>query len=63
MVIECTGIKVDVSPFAGTYKAIKDVPIAPVRWLGMIQLQEKFIMYFGNRISHLLLWPNQPRAH
>jgi hypothetical protein len=69
-VTEYTDTKVSVSPFSDSYEAIKDVPIATVAtaWDDpatgeVIVLYINEALYFGDKMSHTLLCPNQLRAH
>jgi hypothetical protein len=61
---------VNVSPFSDSYQAIKDIPIARVatawddRATGdVIFLYFHEALYFGDKMSHSLLCPNQLRAN
>jgi hypothetical protein len=65
-----TDTKVSVSPFSDSYEAIKDVPIATVAtaWDDpatgeVIVLYINEALYFGDKMSHTLLCPNQLRAN
>jgi hypothetical protein len=69
-VTDYTDTKVSVSPFSDSYEAIKDVPIATMAtaWddpatcdVTVLYIHE--VLYFGDRMSHTLLWPNQLRAN
>jgi hypothetical protein len=69
-VIHFTDTKVNVSPFSDSYQAIKDIPIATVAtaWDDpgtgeVIILYIHEALYFGDRMSHTLLCPNQLRAN
>jgi hypothetical protein len=69
-VIHFTDTKVNVSPFSDSYQAIKDVPIPTVAtaWDDpgtgeVIILYIHEALYFGDRMSHTLLCPNQLRAN
>jgi hypothetical protein len=68
-VTDYTDTKVSVSPFSDSYKAIKDDPIAMVAtaWddLATGEVTDLYIheaLYFGDKMSHTLLCPNQLRA-
>jgi transposase len=70
MVTEYTDTKVSVSPFSDSYEAIKDFPIATVAtaWddpatgdVTILYINEA--LYFGDKMSHTLLCPNQLRSH
>jgi hypothetical protein len=61
-----TDVKVSVSPFIGEYAPLEDVPIASVATAwdspvdgGTIILVINEALYFGDRMSHSLLCPNQ----
>jgi hypothetical protein len=63
-----TDVKVSVSPFFGEYTPLDDIPIASVATAwdnpsngSTIILVINEALYFGNRISHSLLCPNQLR--
>jgi hypothetical protein len=67
--MDYTDTKVSVSPFLDSYEAIKDVPIAMVAttWddpatgeVTILYIHEA--LYFGDKMSHMLLCPNQLRA-
>jgi hypothetical protein len=69
-VMEVTDTKVSVSPFSDSYEAIKDVPITMVAtaWDDpetgkVIVLYIHEALYFGDRMSHTILCPNQLRAN
>jgi hypothetical protein len=64
--MDYTDNKVSVSPFSDSYEAIKDVPIATVAtaWDDpatgeVIVLYIHEALYFGDKMSHTLLCPNQ----
>jgi hypothetical protein len=68
--MDYTNTKVSVSPFSDSYEAIKDVPIATVAmaWddpatgkVTVLYIHE--VLYFGDKMSHTLLCPNQLRAN
>jgi hypothetical protein len=69
-VTDYTDTKVSVSPFSASYEAIKDVPIGTVAtaWddpatgnVAVLYIHEA--LYFGDKMSHTLLCPNQLRAN
>jgi hypothetical protein len=69
-VTDYTDTKVSVSPFSDSYEAIKDVPIATVAtaWddpgTGEVTVLYFYeALYFGDRMSHMLLGPNQLLAN
>jgi hypothetical protein len=68
--MDYTDTKVSVSTFSDSYEAIKDVPIATVAkaWddpatgdVTVLYIHEA--LYFGDKMSHTLLCPNQLRAN
>jgi hypothetical protein len=68
--MDYTDTKVNVSPFSDSYEAIKDVLIATVAMAwdnpangDMIILFIHEALYFGDRMSHMLLCPNQLQAN
>jgi hypothetical protein len=70
LVLQLTDTKVNVTPFSDEYKAIKDIPIAtvatawddPAGGPTMILVVNE-ALYFGDRMNHSLLCPNQIRAN
>jgi hypothetical protein len=69
-VMDFTNTKVNVSPFSDSYEAIKDILIAMVAtaWddletgeVTVLYIHEA--LYFGDRMSRMLLCPNQLRAN
>ena len=69
VVLEYTGQKVKVSPFTEEYKPIEGVPIARCATAIDLNGGETLILvinealFFGNRMTHTLLCPNQLRAN
>lgn len=70
VVLELTGKTVSVTPFSEEYSAIKDVPVASVATAyddpktGQVYiLVFHEALYFGERMNHTLLCPNQLRDH
>jgi hypothetical protein len=70
VVIAFTNTKVNVSPFSDSYQAIKDVPITTVvtAWDDpgtgeVIILYIHEALYFGDKMFHMRLCPNQLRAN
>jgi len=68
--LQLTDTKVNVTPFSDEYKAIKDIPIATVAtaWDDpaggpTVILVVNEALYFGDRMNHSLLCPNQIRAN
>ena len=67
VLIERTGKVVSVSPFSSEYNSIDDIPIATVATAYDTGKGETYILiynealYFGDRMSHTLLCPNQLR--
>jgi hypothetical protein len=66
VVVQLTDTKVNVTPFSGEYKAIKDIPIATVTtaWDNpaggpTVILVVNEALYFRDRMNHSLLCPNQ----
>jgi hypothetical protein len=69
-VTEYSDTKVSVSPFSDSYEAIQDIPIATVAtaWDDpatgeVVVLYINEALYFGDKMSHTLLCPNQLRSH
>lgn len=70
ILLETTGRTVSVSPFSEEYDAIKDIPIATIATAyecpssGQVYiLIFNEALYFGHRMTHSLLCPNQLRSH
>lgn len=70
VVIDTTGRTVSVSPFSDEYEALQDIPIASIAtaydcpMTGQVYiLIFNEALYFGDRMTHSLLCPNQLRAH
>jgi hypothetical protein len=70
VVLDTTGRTVSVSPFSDEYDAIQDIPIAAIATAydcpdtGQVYiLVFNEALFFGSRMTHSLLCPNQLRAH
>lgn len=70
VVLDTTGRTVSVSPFSDEYKSLTDIPIATLATvyenptsgdIHILILHEA--LYFGDRLSHTLICPNQLRNH
>lgn len=70
IVLDTTGRTVNVSPFSEEYKSFTDIPIATLATayedlstgeVRILILHEA--LYFGERLSHTLICPNQLRNH
>jgi hypothetical protein len=69
-VLYYTGEKVSVSPFIGEYQSLPDIPIAAVAtaWDDPVSGDTVILvinqaLYFGDRMKHSLLCPNQLRHY